>query len=99
LLTLLVGIGLTLALPRIGALPSAVLSGASIAIAFGTSWLLFRYARLLIDPVYSWAVMTLVYLVATLLGYLRTEARQRQIRGAFPQYMSPHYADELAAHP
>ena len=92
-------VGLTLALPRIGALPSAVLSGASIAIAFGTSWLLFRYARLLIDPVYPWAVMTLVYLVATLLGYLRTEARQRQIRSAFPQYVSPHYVDELAAHP
>jgi len=51
------------------------------------------------DPVYPWAVMTLVYLVATLLGYLRTEARQRQIRSAFPQYVSPHYVDELAAHP
>src|SRR6516165_7091321 len=99
LFTLLVGIGLTLALPRIGALPSAVLGGASLAIAFGTSWLLFKYAQLMIDPVYPWAVMTLVYLVASLLGYLRTEARQRQIRGAFSQYMSPHYVDELARHP
>jgi len=99
LFTLLVGIGLILALPRIGALPSAVLGGASVAIAFGASWLLFRHAHLLIDPVYPWAVMTLVYLVASLLGYLRTEARQRQIRGAFSQYMSPHYVDELAAHP
>jgi adenylate cyclase len=97
LFTLLVGIALTLALPRIGALPSAVLGGASVAVASGTSWLLFRHARLLIDPVYPWAVITLVYLVATLLGYLRTEARQRQIRGAFSQYMSPHYVDELAA--
>ena len=43
--------------------------------------------------------MTLVYLVASLLSYLRTEAQQRQIRGAFSQYMSPHYVDELAAHP
>src|SRR6516162_3902491 len=32
-------------------------------------------------------------------SHLRTEARQRQIRGAFSQYMSPHYVDELAAHP
>ena len=99
LFTLLVGIALILALPRIGALPSAVLGGASVAIAFGTSWLFFKYAHLLIDPVYPWAVMTLVYLVASLLGYLRTEARQRQIRGAFSQYMSPYYVDELAAHP
>ena len=99
LFTLLVGIGLTLALPRIGALPSALLGGTSMAIAFGTSWLLFEHAQLLIDPVYPWAVITLVYLVASLLGYLRTEARQRQIRGAFSQYMSPHYVAELAAHP
>src|SRR6516165_4854218 len=34
LFTLLVGIGLILALPRIGALPSAALGGASVAIAF-----------------------------------------------------------------
>ncbi len=99
LFTLLVGIGLILSLPRIGALPSAMLGGASVAIAFGTSWLFFRYAQLLIDPVYPWAVMTLIYLVASLLGYLRTEARQREIRGAFSHYMSPHYVDELAAHP
>ena len=99
LFTLLVGMGLILSLPRIGALPSAALGGASVAIAFGTSWLLFKHAQLLIDPVYPWVVMTLVYLVATLLGHLRTEARQREIRGAFSHYMSPHYVDELAAHP
>ena len=99
LFTLLAGIALILSLPRIGALPSAVLGGASVAIAFGASWLFFKHAQLLIDPVYPWAVMTLVYLVASLLGYLRTEARQREIRGAFSHYMSPHYVDELAAHP
>ena len=52
LFTLLVGIGLILALPRIGALPSAGLGGASVAIAFEASWLLFRYAQLLIDPIF-----------------------------------------------
>jgi adenylate cyclase len=30
---------------------------------------------------------------------LRTEARQREIRSAFSRYMSPHYVEELAAHP
>ena len=43
--------------------------------------------------------MTLVYLVARCSSYLRTEARQREIRSAFSHYMSPHYVDELAAHP
>ncbi len=99
LFALLAGGVLIFVLPRIGALPSAVLGGLSVAGAFAASWLAFKYAHLLIDPVYPWAVITLVYLVATLLGYLRTEARQREIRSAFSRYMSPHYVEELAAHP
>jgi adenylate cyclase len=99
LFTLLVGIALILSLPWIGALGSAILGGASTAVAFASSWLLFRHAQLLIDPVYPWAVITLVYLTATLFGHLRTEAQRRQIRGAFSQFMSPHYVDELATHP
>jgi adenylate cyclase len=90
---------LILVLPRIGALPSALVGGAAVAVAVGGSWLLFRYAHLLLDPVYPWAVLTLVYLVASLLGYLRTEARGREIRSAFSHYMSPHYVEELARHP
>ncbi len=99
LFALLVGSGLILVLPRIGALPSAVLGGAAVTAALGGSWVAFKYAHLLIDPVYPWAVITLVYLVASLLGYLRTEARQREIRSAFSRYMSPHYVKQLAAHP
>jgi adenylate cyclase len=99
LFALVVGAALIFVLPRIGALPSAVVGGASVAVALGGSWAAFKYARLLLDPVYPWAVMTLVYLVASLLGYLRTEARQREIRSAFSLFMSPHYVEELAAHP
>ena len=97
--TLLCGIGLIFGVPRIGALPSALLGGAAIAADIGVSWFAFRRAQLLIDPVYPWAVITLVYLVASLLGYLRTEARQREIRNAFSHFMSPYYVQELAAHP
>ncbi len=99
LFALLVGAGLIFILPRIGALLSAALGGASVALAFGLSWLAFKHLSWLIDPVYPWVVITIVYLVATLLGYLRTEARQREIRSAFSRYMSPHYVEELAAHP
>jgi adenylate cyclase len=99
LFTLLVGAALIFVLPRIGALPSAVVGGASVAVALATSWGAFNYAGLLIDPIYPWAVLSFVYLVASLLGYLRTEARQREIRSAFSRYMSPYYVEELAAHP
>jgi adenylate cyclase len=43
--------------------------------------------------------VTLVYLTASVLGHLRTEIRQREIRGAFARYMSPHYVDVLAKNP
>jgi adenylate cyclase len=99
LFTLLCGIGLIFGVSRIGALPSALLGAAAVVAAAGISWLTFRQAQLLIDPVYPWAVITLVYLVASLFGYLRTEARQREIRNAFSRYMSPHYVQQLAAHP
>src|SRR5215472_14249696 len=71
LFTLLVGVALTLSLPWVGALGSAIFGGVSTAVAFGGSWLLFKDAQLLIDPIYPWAVITLVYLTATLLGHLR----------------------------
>jgi adenylate cyclase len=90
---------LILCFPSIGAFWSAVLGAAAVAAAFGLSWLAFYYCQWLIDPIYPWAVLTLVYLVASLVGHLRTEARQREIRSAFSRYMSPHYVAELAAHP
>ncbi|MGH7047916.1 MAG: CHASE2 domain-containing protein [Stellaceae bacterium] len=99
LFTIAVGSGLILIVPRIGALWSATFGGAAVATALGGSWLAFQYAHLLLDPVYPWAVITLVYLMTTLLGHLRTEARQREIRSAFSHFMSPHYVEELAAHP
>ena len=99
LFTLVFGAALILVLPRIGAWPSAALGGLSVLAAIGGSWVAFKYAHLLLDPVYPWAVLSLVYLVSSLIGYLRTEARQREIRAAFSRYMSPHYVEELAAHP
>jgi adenylate cyclase len=99
LFALLIGTGLIFGLPRIGAMPSAGVGIAAMGVAVGTSWLAFRNAQLLIDPVYPSAVIAIIYLVASLLGYLRTETRQRQIRHAFSHYMSPHYVQELAAHP
>jgi adenylate cyclase len=99
LFALVFGAALILVLPRIGAWPSAALGGLSVLAAIGGSWAAFKYAHLLLDPVYPWTVLTLVYLVASLIGYLRTEARQREIRFAFSRYMSPHFVEELAAHP
>ncbi len=99
LFALIVGLVLIAISPRIGALPSAIVGGASVAIALGGSFAAFKYARLLLDPIFPWAVLTVVYLASNLIGYLRTESRQREIRAAFSRYMSPHYVAQLARHP
>jgi adenylate cyclase len=95
----LVGIGLIFALRTMGALHSVMLAGTAVAAAIGLSWYAFREAQLLIDPVYPSIVLTTVCLGSSLLGYLRTEAQQREIRNAFSRYTSPRYVDELARHP
>ena len=99
LFALTASIGLILVLPRIGALASAGFGVAAVVAGIGASWFAFRNAHLLIDPVYPTVVMVLVYFTSSVLGYLRTEVRQAQIRGAFSRYMSPHYVAELARNP
>jgi adenylate cyclase len=96
---MMVSLALIVALPRIGALASAVVGIGAIAIAIAASWFAFRDLRLLLDPVYPTLVVALVYFTASVLVYLRTEMRQHEIRSAFSRYMSPHYVDVLAKSP
>jgi adenylate cyclase len=95
----LIGIILIIAIPRVGALPSAAVAGVAMSIAAAVSWFAFRNGQVLIDPVYPIAVLASVYLCSTLLNYRLTETRQREIREAFSRYMSPHYVAELARNP
>ncbi len=99
LFALAASIGLILVLPRIGALASAGFGVAAVVGGIGASWFAFRHAQLLIDPIYPTVVTVLVYFTSSVLGYLRTEVRQAQIRSAFSRYMSPHYVAELARSP
>jgi adenylate cyclase len=93
------GIVVIVAIPLVGALPSAAVAGVAMTIAGAVSWFAFRNGQMLIDPVYPIAVLASVYLCGTLLNYRLTETRQREIREAFSRYMSPHYVAELARNP
>jgi adenylate cyclase len=93
------GIIVILAIPLVGALPSAAVAGVAMIAAVAVSWYAFRNGQVLIDPVYPVAVIASVYLCGTLLNYRLTETRQREIREAFSRYMSPHYVAELARNP
>ena len=99
LFVLLAGTVLIVVLPRIGALASALLGVAAIVVALAISWFAFKDAHLLLDPIYPTVVLVAVYFISSILGYLRTEVRQHEIRSAFSRYMSPHYVAELARNP
>ena len=97
--TMLAGLVLVFAGPRLGALASAVFGGMMVAAVAAVSWLAFRDHQLLVDPAYPITVLTAVYLLSTALTHSQTERRQREIRQAFSRYMSPHYVEELAKNP
>src|SRR5439155_17708711 len=99
LFAIVFGIILIIAIPFVGALPSAGVAGVAMISAAAVSWFALRHGQVVLDPVYPIAVLGSVYLCGTLLNYRLTETRQREIREAFSRYMSPHYVAELARNP
>jgi adenylate cyclase len=95
----LIGIALGLLIPQLGAARGALLTLVVLVAGIGLSAYAFDAWRVLVDPVYPATVTVAVYALSSLVGYLRSEAQQRQIRGAFARYMSPVLVDELARHP
>ncbi len=59
---LVLGIGISLSLPGLGALRGGILSLVAFAAAAGGSWFAFRYGALLLDPTYPAAAVISVYI-------------------------------------
>jgi adenylate cyclase len=96
---LLLGIGLILLLPRIGAVWSGALGAAAVGGVLAASWIAYDRFGWLVDPVYPSIAVFLVFLFETVIVYLRSETERRQVRGAFSRYMSPALVEQLADHP
>ena len=96
---LALGMALIIGLPRFGATRSAVFAIAAIAAAFASSWYAFSSYGLLFSPVYPSGVALCVYLSASLLNQLQTEADKRRIRHAFSHYLSPAVVEQLVKDP
>ncbi len=99
---LIVGVLLIVLMRRLGAIWCALLSGAAIAVFAGASLAAFNGTfgdRMLFDPVLPSLIVVAVYISSSLIGYLRTEAEKRQVRGAFSRYMSPALVEQLAKDP
>jgi adenylate cyclase len=96
---LVLGLALTLLLPRWGPTTCAAIAFVAVAAGFGTAWAAFDRLGYLVDPVYPVVVVALIYLGSSLIIYLRSEVEKRRVRGAFSRYMNPTLVDQLAASP
>jgi adenylate cyclase len=70
-----------------------------LAAAFAGSWYAFTAHRMLFDPVYPAIAAVALYMVQSLIGFLRSEAERRQVRGAFGRYLAPALVEQLAGDP
>lgn len=98
-LVLLLGGGLALLLPRLGAALGAVAALSGIAIVAGGSWLAFTEANYLLDP--TWPVLALlaVYAVQTVAVFYREERQRAYIHSAFDKYLSPEMVRRITEDP
>lgn len=98
-LVLLLGIGLSLLLPRLGATRGAIVVLAGIALVAAGSWLAYSQRGFLLDPVYPVLALVLVYSAQTVLVFYREERRRAYIHSAFDRYLSPELVKRIAADP
>ena len=85
--------------PLAGALWSLVLGGIVAAGFVAGSWYLFVEERILIDVAFGLATSFALHAFLVYENYFREEARRRQVRTAFQQYLSPALVEQLAQDP
>ncbi|MBN8543726.1 MAG: adenylate/guanylate cyclase domain-containing protein [Alphaproteobacteria bacterium] len=70
-----------------------------IGLTLGGSWLAFREAHILIEPVTATITLIVMYAVESLRRFLRSEHERRQVRAAFSLYLSPELVSRAVASP
>lgn len=99
ILLLLVGTGLVLALPRLGANGGALLGGMAVAMIVGGSWFAFTEQRYLLNP--TWPVIGIIlgYVLTTVGTFYREERQRAYIHNAFDRYLAPELVARIADDP
>ena len=94
-----IGLLIILLAPFVGAV---VLAGLTMVLVGGigyASWTIFLTHGLLLDPVYPSLTILALFVLASLLAYIRTESERKQVRTAFSHYISPDFMKELTDNP
>jgi adenylate cyclase len=99
-LTLVVlGGGMVLLLPRLGALGCAIFGFTSVVAVAGLCWWAFLELGWLIDPAYPSAGALAVFTTAVLLSFWRSDVQRKQVREVFSHYLAPAMVRRLEADP
>lgn len=100
-LLFLIGVGaLTIFLiGRVGPMLAAVTGVAAILALLSASWLAYKNAGLLFDPIYPSLSVIALYLAGSLVSYISSEKERIQVRSAFSSYVAPALVEELAKNP
>ncbi len=98
-LTAALGLLIILLLPRLGAMPAAMLVAAIVALLAGGSWWLFAERRVLVDATAPGVTALLVFVVLAVDSHRQEEEARRRVRGAFQQYLSPALVEQLTREP
>jgi adenylate cyclase len=93
------GLIVILLAPFAGAVIQSVFTMIAIGTALSIGWYGFTAYGLLIDIGYPVLALVLVFMISTILTYIRTEAERKQVRTAFGHYISPDFMKELTSNP
>ena len=98
-LVLVLGLGMTLTLPGLGAVRGGMVAALAFAAAVASSWVAFSQWGLLLDPTFPALGVIAVYIAGTLFSFLREERARLHIHQAFDRYLSPALVDRIAKDP
>jgi adenylate cyclase len=85
--------------PFMNVIVLGILTAGLMGCMFLGSWQMYQDMGLLLDPVYPSAALSFLFLVSSLLSYIRSEAEREQVRQAFGLYIAPSFMEELTKDP
>jgi len=84
------GLAVIILSAKLGPAWTAVTGSVGLAAAAGFSWYAYSELRLLFDPIYPGLSVIAIYLVASLVGYLKTERKRKFVQNTFSTLISPN---------
>lgn len=82
-----------------GAMLSAAIVAATLAVTGWGGWYLFSQQHLLLDPVTPGVSVLMAFILSSLLHHILSERRQRWLKQAFTRYVSPNRVSHLMDNP